>query len=134
MRRSKKEKETLKRNMYRFSMMMTCLLVGKEMKPYFFDDYVDIGHGNIMFSYTVYAYDENSYTFYSPLNYITKYIVVSCKRDQSPLLNKEFFVDCYMMAQYVYTTIEAEYKLHDFRDFWDRLSKNYHKSLERIDE
>lgn len=134
MRRSRKEKETLKRNMYRFSMVMACFLIGKKMNPRFSDDYMNIGHGNIMFSYTVYAYDKNSYTFYNPLNYITKYIIISCKKDQYPFFDKEFFADCYMMAQYVYTTIGTESKLHDFKDFWDRLSENYHKSLERIDE
>lgn len=135
MKRSRKEREILRRNIYRFSMMMTCLLIGKEMKPYFSDNYVDIPHGDIVLSYEVYSYNESLYRFYTPLTRVKRCVVISCIREQNPMLIKGFFKDCYMMYLYVYQNILTTFnQKYEFKEIWDILCEKYYKSLERINE
>lgn len=135
MKRSKKERKILRRNIYRFSMVMTCLLIGKEMKPCFSDDYIDIQHGDVVLSYEVYSYNKSLYRFDIPLTRVKRCVVISCTKEQNPLLIKDFFKDCFMMYLYVYqnvlTTLNQKY---DFKEIWDILCEKYDESLERIDE
>ena len=105
------------------------------MKPYFSDNYVDIPHGNVVLSYEVYSYNESLYRFDIPLTRVKRCVVISCIREQNPMLIKGFFKDCFMMYLYVYqnilTTLNQKY---NFKEIWDILCKKYDESLERIGE
>lgn len=124
----KKNKEILKRNIYRYSMFMVCTLAGKIMNPRF----IKIKNGVIL-SYTIIDYDKTNFYRYLPTTYVQKNIEISSKKDQYPEQDIDFKDDCYAMAKYLYVIyFTQEYFL--FTDFWTDSYGRYIKSLERIDE
>ena len=124
----KKNKETLKRNIYRYSMFMIYTLAGKIMNPRFIK-----AKNEIILSYTIIDYDKSNFYRYLPTTYVQKNISISSKKDQYPEQDIDFKDDCYAMSKYLYIIyFTQEYFL--FTDFWTDSYKNYIESLERIDE
>jgi len=133
----KAKKELIKKNMYRYSMFMTCTLVAKILQPTFYKK-----EGEVYLKYWIPAYDAETLQFNpsSPVIYY-RYISMSHKKlmiTNNPFVmitENPFFQDCYIVSKYIYDTeIKQTNKFKDFCYFWKFVINNYIKSLERIDE
>lgn len=133
----KAKKELIKKNMYRYSMFMTCTLVAKILQPTFYKK-----EGDVYLKYWIPAYDAETLQFNpsSPVIYY-RYISMSHKKimiTNNPFVmitENPFFKDCYIVSKYIYDTeIKQTNKFKDFCYFWKFVINNYIISLERIGE
>jgi hypothetical protein len=141
MKRSKKEKEILRRNIYRYSMFMACFLAGKEMNPQFYFSH-DFSIKGVIMQYTAYRF--NTSLPFSTIRVIPSFLkkkVISCIIDEYPEKDDNFVTDCIKLNSYYYITMkgdifkESKQDVYDnYADFVKKCYINYQKSLERIDE